>query len=90
MIVTVNVNPMFFWDDERRKAHIFKVEGDNIGECLSRVTEKAPKLRPQMFTADGNLAQTVNIYVNRSPVYLDRLNHPVKDGDEIRVSPGGG
>lgn len=90
MSVTANINALFYWDDKPPKSHIFKVEGNTVREVLWRIAEKNPKLKPQLLTADGDLAQTVNIYVNRSFLDPKFLEKPVKDGDEIRVTPGGG
>ena len=89
MSVTVNISG-WFWYDKPRKAHVLKVQGSTVGECLSRVVEKKPELKPELFAADGSLVQVVDIYVNRAPILLNRFEKPVKDSDEIRVVPGGG
>jgi molybdopterin converting factor small subunit len=72
------------------KAHVFKVQGDTIGECLSLVVERKPEIKPELFAADGALLQVVNIYLNRVLILKNHLEQTVREGDEIRITPGGG
>jgi len=47
-----------------------------------------PGLKGQVLTNDGALHKFVNVYVNDDDVrYLQSLDTPVKDGDEISILP---
>jgi molybdopterin converting factor small subunit len=90
MSVSVNLSPLFFKDENLKKARIYKVEGNIIGECISRLIEKKAELKLNLFDTTGKFADNVRVFINRTPIAMNILAHPVKDGDEIRITPGGG
>jgi molybdopterin synthase sulfur carrier subunit len=64
------------------------VAGATIGELITRLTEQHPSLRQQLLADDGGLNRFVNVYVNGQDVrYLQGLDTPVEDRDEVRLLP---
>ena len=64
------------------------VEGSTIGEVISNLVATYPPMSDQVLNADGSLHKFVNIYVNDDDVrYLQSLDTPVKDGDEVSILP---
>jgi sulfur-carrier protein len=64
------------------------ITGATIGELITRLTEQHPTLRQQLLAEDGGLNRFVNVYVNGQDVrYLQGLDTPVEDRDEVRLLP---
>ena len=64
------------------------VDGATIGELIKRLTEQHPSLRQQLLADDGGLNRFVNVYVNGQDVrYLQGLDTPVQERDEVRLLP---
>lgn len=64
------------------------VDGNTIGDVLRTLVGEHPGLKGQVLTNDGALHKFVNVYVNDDDVrYLQSLDTPVKDGDEISILP---
>ena len=64
------------------------ITGATIGELITRLTELHPTLRQQLLAEDGGLNRFVNVYVNGQDVrYLQGLDTPVEDRDEVRLLP---
>jgi molybdopterin converting factor small subunit len=67
---------------------IVEVDGATIGEVLTSLVTANPGLAGQVISEDGQLNKFVNIYVNDDDVrYLQQLETPVADGDEISILP---
>ncbi len=89
MSVKINLDSRF-WDDPSGKPSIFEVRGSTVGECLSRLVENEPSLKPRLFNPDGSLIPTVFLSVNQVPIFTDRMEKIVNEGDEIGLIFGGG
>jgi MoaD family protein len=64
------------------------VEGSTIGDVLRGLVAEYPGMAGQLLNADGSLHKFVNVYVNDDDVrYLEALDTPVKEGDEISLLP---
>jgi molybdopterin synthase sulfur carrier subunit len=64
------------------------VEGSTIGEVLGALVAAYPGAAGQVLNESGALHRFVNVYVNDDDVrYLQQLDTPVKDGDEITILP---
>jgi MoaD family protein len=64
------------------------IAGGTIGELITSLTEQHPGLRQQLLADDGGLNRFVNVYVNGQDVrYLQGLDTPVEDRDEVRLLP---
>jgi sulfur-carrier protein len=65
-----------------------EVPGSTIGELIRALTAQHPNLRQQLLAEDGGLNRFVNVYVNGQDVrYLQGLDTPVEDRDEVRLLP---
>lgn len=68
-------------------AKVVQGEGATVGELLSDLDGKYPGFKNQIMQ-EGSLHRFVNIYLNDEDIrYLDQLNTPVKDGDQISILP---
>lgn len=67
---------------------VVEIEGATIGEVLGSLVAANPGLTGQVIAEDGGLNRFVNIYVNDDDVrYLQQLDTPVADGDEVSILP---
>ncbi len=70
------------------ESDVLRVEGRTVREALARLVEHYPDLGHHLFTEDGRLRHFVNVYVNDEDVrYLQDLETPLKEGDEITIVP---
>lgn len=64
------------------------VGGETVGEVFKRLIERYPGLSDNLVGDDGALHRFVNVYRNDDDIrYLDLLDTPVSDGDEIAILP---
>ena len=64
------------------------VDGSTIGDVLRGLVAEYPEMAGQLLNDDGSLHKFVNVYVNDDDVrYLDALDTPVKEGDEVSLLP---
>ncbi|MFH0769452.1 MAG: MoaD/ThiS family protein [Chloroflexota bacterium] len=68
-----------------------EVDGKTVSDCLDNLARRFPELKRVTFTEDGKLAISIAIYLNGKVVQPDRMNKPVRDGDELSIviSSGG-
>jgi len=63
------------------------VEGDTVGEVLDALYEQFGELR-ERIADDGGLRRFVNVYIGGEDIrFLDGLETPVADGDEVTILP---
>jgi molybdopterin synthase sulfur carrier subunit len=63
------------------------VEGSTVGEVLDALYERYAELRSRI-AEDGGLRRFVNVYVGGEDIrFLDGLETPVHDGDEVTILP---
>jgi MoaD family protein len=63
------------------------VDGGTVGEVLDSLYERIGELRSRI-AEDGGLRRFVNVYVDGEDIrFLDGLDTPVKDGDEVTILP---
>jgi MoaD family protein len=63
------------------------VDGATVGEVLDSLYERFGELRSRI-AEDGGLRRFVNVYVDGEDIrFLDGLDTPVKDGDEVTILP---
>ncbi|HYB98002.1 MAG TPA: MoaD/ThiS family protein [Candidatus Limnocylindrales bacterium] len=63
-------------------------EGTSIAAVLADLDRSCPGLRERICEADGSVRRFVNLYVNGDDIrFLDNVNSPVKDGDEVSIVP---
>jgi MoaD family protein len=64
-----------------------EVEGKTVGEVLDSLYERYGELRSRI-AEDGGLRRFVNVYVGGEDIrFLDGLETPVSDGDEVTILP---
>ncbi|HTU28778.1 MAG TPA: ubiquitin-like small modifier protein 1 [Solirubrobacteraceae bacterium] len=63
------------------------VEGATVGEVLDSLYARFGELRSRI-AEDGGLRRFVNVYVDGEDIrFLDGLETPVSDGDEVTILP---
>jgi sulfur-carrier protein len=63
------------------------VDGTTVGEVLDALYERYGELRARI-AEDGGLRRFVNVYVDGEDIrFLDGLDTPVEDGDEVTILP---
>jgi molybdopterin synthase sulfur carrier subunit len=63
------------------------VDGSTVGEVLDALYERYAELRSRI-AEDGGLRRFVNVYVDGEDIrFLDGLDTPVEDGDEVTILP---
>ena len=64
-----------------------EVEGTTVGEVLDALYDRYGELRSRI-AEDGGLRRFVNVYVGSEDIrFLDGLDTPVSDGDEVTILP---
>lgn len=66
---------------------IVEGQGQTVGQVLEDIMRQFPELKQRLF--DGTeIRRFVNVYLNDEDIrYLDNLNTPVKEGDQISIIP---
>ena len=64
---------------------VVDVDGNTVGECLSRLVHQFPGMEKALFAKKDKLLNTVEIYVNHASAHPNELAKPVKDGDDIHL-----
>ena len=63
------------------------VDGATVGDVLDALYERYDELRSRI-AQDGGLRRFVNVYVGGEDIrFLDGLDTPVQDGDEVTILP---
>ncbi len=66
---------------------VAKVEGGTVAEVLDALYERFGELKARIADDEG-LRRFVNVYVGGEDIrFLDGLNTPVSDGDEVTILP---
>ena len=64
-----------------------EASGTTVKTLLTDLVTRYPGLQPRLFL-NGQVRQFVNLYLNNEDIrYLDNLETPVKDGDELAIIP---
>lgn len=64
------------------------VEGETVGDVLKALVHEFPGLESNLIDDDGGVRKFVNVYVNDEDIrFLDKLDTPVTDGDEVAILP---
>jgi molybdopterin synthase sulfur carrier subunit len=64
------------------------VEAATVGEALSALYAQHGELRERLSDGDGGLRRFVNVYLAGEDIrFLEGLDTPVSDGDELTVLP---
>jgi molybdopterin synthase sulfur carrier subunit len=67
---------------------VAEISGANVGEILGALSAKFEGMDKRLFKQPGELNRFVNIYVNDEDIrFLDNLNTPIKEGDDVSIVP---
>jgi len=62
--------------------------GDSVRAVIEDLERRYPGMRERLLDEKGELRRFVNVYLNGEDIrFLDQLNSPVKDGDDISIVP---
>ena len=65
-----------------------ELQAETVGEALQAATEPFPRLRAQLYAADGRLRGFVNVFVNARDIrHLERERTALRPGDVITLLP---
>jgi molybdopterin synthase sulfur carrier subunit len=65
-----------------------EVEGTTVGEALEGLYARHGELRGRIADDGGGVRRFVNVYVGGEDIrFLDGLQTPVNDGDEVTILP---
>jgi molybdopterin synthase sulfur carrier subunit len=65
-----------------------QVEATTVGEALEALYGRHGELRARMADDGGGLRRFVNVYLGGEDIrFLDGLDTPVSDGDELTILP---
>jgi MoaD family protein len=65
-----------------------EVEAATVGEALDALYERHGELRQRLSDDGGGLRRFVNVYLGGEDIrFLDGLDTPVADGDELTILP---
>ena len=85
MAVTVKIPPQLRTATGGESAA--HVDGSTVGEVLDSLYDRFEELRSRI-AEDGGLRRFVNVYVGGEDIrFLDGLQTPVSDGDEVTILP---
>lgn len=63
-------------------------EGATVGAVINDLEKKHPGLKERLCDEDGKVRRFVNVFLNDEDIrFLENLNTPVKDGDELALVP---
>ena len=64
------------------------VEGSTVGEVVEGLIGDFPGLKSNLVDDQGSVRKFVNVYVNDEDIrFLEKLETPVKPGDEVAILP---
>jgi len=65
-----------------------QADGATVGEVFKNLIDRYPGLSDNLLGEDGNLHKFVNVYRNDDDIrYLEQLDTPVSENDEISILP---
>jgi sulfur-carrier protein len=65
-----------------------QVDGATVGEALASLYSVHGELRSRIADDNGGLRRFVNVYIGGEDIrFLDGLDTPVSDGDELTILP---
>ncbi|AXY67625.1 MULTISPECIES: MoaD/ThiS family protein [Thermosynechococcus] len=63
-------------------------QAQSIAELLEKLEQDCPGIKGRLCDENGQLRRFVNFYVNNEDIrFLNGLETPLKDGDEVSIIP---
>lgn len=67
---------------------LVEVNATTLSQCLEELDKLFPGMKERLLTAEGEIQEFVNIYVNGEDVrFLQELATPLKPDDEVSIVP---
>ena len=64
------------------------LQGETVGVVLGLLRDNYPDLGGRLFDDKGGVRRFVNVYLNEDDIrFLEQLDTPVSDNDEISIIP---
>ena len=64
------------------------LSGASVKEVLGSLTSRYPDLGKRLFKGENEVNRFINLYVNDEDIrFMDNLDTPVKEGDELSIVP---
>ena len=64
------------------------LDAASLREAVTKLAEKNAEFKTRLLDDSGELRRFVNVYVNEEDVrFLQKLDTPLKDGDEVSIVP---
>ena len=65
-----------------------EAQGGTLREVIDGLASQNAEIKSRLLDDSGELRRFVNVYVNEEDVrFLQRLDTPLKDGDEVSIVP---
>jgi molybdopterin synthase sulfur carrier subunit len=67
---------------------LVELQTGTVASLLAELSAKFEGIDKRLFKTPGELNRFINIYVNDEDIrFLDNLNTPIKDGDDVSIVP---
>ena len=67
---------------------VVETQGASVGEVLNSLKSQASGIEQRLFKGENQLNRFVNVYLNDEDIrHLQKLETPVKAGDELSIVP---
>ena len=84
MSIKLNIDSQFFSREKDPSKDIrMEVADGTVEECLGQYLATKPHFEKEFFDKTGQLEKSTYVYINRVPIFTDKLEHRLKDGDEL-------
>jgi adenylyltransferase/sulfurtransferase len=83
--VSVEINIPQFLHPITDEVKVVDVDGGTVGDCLSDLVKRFPRLEAKLFSENGKLQSYLGVYVNGESAYPDELARKVTNGDELHI-----
>ena len=84
MSIKLNIDSQFFSREKDPEKDFREVVAANtVGDCLEQYLATGPHIERAFFDKDGQLEKSTYVYVNKVPIFAEKLKHELKDGDEV-------
>ena len=81
MSVKIKISPILCQYTDKQQ--VAEVNGSTVGQCLENLVKQFPKLK--LFNKEGKLLPLFGLHINGQLAYPQKLNKPIKDGEEFSI-----
>jgi len=70
------------------EAEVVEINAATIGAAVTELQRQFPGIQERLVDEAGGIRRFVNVYVNEEDIrFLQNLETPLKDGDEVSIIP---